>query len=483
MNHDGDWKSVGQGNRAVERRTGRSDALFNRIALSNAFLLLATSATLLLGLYLLVEWGARSGYYAHERVAPVFILVSCGWLSVLFWRAATLLKREHAVRRQGEAVLFQTSALLRAVSDNTPDGIFIRDRDGRFLFANPALAAVFGKAVSDVIGHTIGDILAAADAEAVAASDHAVLAAGTPMAVEETFHLDSDVRTFHSTKAPWIGYRGEVLGVVGILTDITERKRIEDALRAHETQLEDLVAARTAEVSELIGHLETTREEEKRAIARELHDEMGAALTALGMHLPQLFQQLPHTPANEERTGHVRALLAAIVQTTRRIQRGLRPDKLDVFGLKTAIGDQVQEFAEYAGVACKVSLPDEELAYSAAIDIALFRMVQESLNNIAKHAQARHVTVVLDDTDDMVMLTVRDDGVGIPVSAISATATHGLRGMRERAGYLGGTVSVISRPGHGTTIRVHLPKTAERRAASTTAAKGALAAHAALNPA
>jgi PAS domain S-box-containing protein len=480
--NESERKASVHGDRLRAPHADRADAFFGRIALSNAFLLLAVSAGLLLGLYLLVAWGAQSGYYAQDQVSSVFLLVSCGWLSILFWRAATLLKREHAVRRRGEAALFETNALLRAVSDNTPDGIFIRDREGRFMFANPALAAVFGKAASALVGHTIGDILPhAGDAQAMAASDRAVLDAARPMAVEETFHLDSGTRTFHSTKAPWLGFHGELLGVVGINTDITARKRIEDALRAHETQLEALVAARTAEVSELIGHLETTREEEKRAIARELHDEMGAALTALGMHLPILFAQLPDTAANKERTLQVRGLLATIVQTTRRIQRGLRPDKLDIFGLKTAIGDQVREFGEYAGVTCKVRLPENELAYSPAIDIALFRMVQEALNNIAKHAQARQVDVVLDDTDETIMLTVRDDGVGIPVSAVSATATHGLRGMRERAGYLGGTVSVISRPGHGTTIRVHLPKTVQRHPA--TVDYGVPAAGTALNPA
>ncbi len=377
----------------------------------------------------------------------------------LLWRAAMLLNREHAVRREGEAALFETSALLRAVSDNTPDGIFIRDREGRFILANPALAAVLGKNVQEIVGRTAADVLADPDdAAMVLASDCAVMQAGRALGVEESLHLAAGVRTFYSTKAPWLGYRGELLGVVGISTDITERKRIEDALRAHEIQLEAVVASRTAEVRELIGHLESTREEEKRAIARELHDELGSALTALSMHLSLLFQQIAPERHPDERIVQINSLLASIVTTTRRIQQGLRPDKLDVFGIKIAIAEQVQEFADYAGVSCKISIPDEEVLYGAAIDIALFRMVQEALNNIAKHAKASNVAVILDDTDEAIDLTIRDDGVGLPDNCAGMLHTHGLRGMRERAAYLGGSVSFSSTPGGGTTIRVHVPK-------------------------
>jgi signal transduction histidine kinase len=248
------------------------------------------------------------------------------------------------------------------------------------------------------------------------------------------------------------------MGLVGISTDITERKRMEMALKAHETQLEALVAARTAEVSELIGHLETTREEEKRAIARELHDDLGSALTALNMHLSLLFQQMPDEPKFAERATKVKTLLSSITGATRRIQIGLRPDKLDVFGIKVAIAEQAAEFEKYSGVHCVASVPDDAVHYAPRVDIALFRMVQEALNNIAKHAQATHVDVVLDDTDDEIILSVRDNGVGIPPGK-SNTVTHGLRGMRERAGYLGGSVRIESAPGKGTLIVIAIPKT------------------------
>jgi PAS domain S-box-containing protein len=422
--------------------------------------LLPKSLLLLIALDLLVEAGARQNLYSPDSISALVILLVCTWLSVLFWRAGAMLNREYDERRQGAAALSETHALLRAVSDNTPDAIYVKDVAGRFVFANPATLRLLDLPAADVIGKTGAEIYAdASDAQRAAVSDREVMSSREAQMIEETMALAQGVRTFYSTKAPWLDSNGKLRGLVGISTDITDRKRVEDALREHETQLEALVAARTAEVSELMGHLEATREEEKRAIARELHDDLGSALTALNMHLAILFQQMPQDPKFTERFAHVKGLLSSVGQTTRRIQVGLRPDKLDIFGIKTAIADLADEFQNYTGVTCRASLPDEELSYAPQIDIALFRMVQESLNNIAKHAHATEVDVVLDDVDDHVNLSIRDNGVGIvPVRSASST-THGLRGMRERAGYLGGEVQIISSPGKGTHILVSLPKT------------------------
>lgn len=423
--------------------------------------LLPNSLLLLVFLDFVIKWGVQNSLYGADKASPLLILLSSSLLFVMFCRTAALLNREYEGRQMGEAALAESNALLRVVSDSTPDAIFVKDASGRMIFANPAKLRLLGKERDEVIGMRSVDLYAdPADAELIDQEDRSVIESGEPKIFEATMSFPYGERTLHSTKAPWLNAKGDVAGLVGISTDITERKRMEDSLKAHETQLEALVAARTFEVSELIGHLETTREEEKRAIARELHDDLGSALTALNMHLSLIFQQMPNEPKFTERAGKIKTLLGSITDATRRIQIGLRPDKLDVFGIKVAIAEQAVEFEKYSGVKCNASLPDDQLAYAPRVDIALFRMVQEALNNIAKHAQATQVDVILDDTDDEIVLTVRDNGVGMPTDQPGDTVTHGLRGMRERAGYLGGSVRISGASGTGTTIVITIPKTA-----------------------
>jgi PAS domain S-box-containing protein len=421
--------------------------------------LLPSSLLLLVILDFAIKWGVQNDLYNADKASPLLILLSSALLFILFCRTAALLNREYEERQAGEAALDRSNALLRAVSDNTPDAIFVKDSNGRMIFANPAKLRLLAKEYDEVIGFHNADLYSdPIDAARINLEDQSVLDSGDAKVFETTTRFAYGVRTLHSTKAPWLNAKGEIVGLVGISTDITERKRMEDALKAHETQLEALVAARTFEVSELIGHLETTREEEKRAIARELHDDLGSALTALNMHLSLIFQQMPPDPKVTERITKIKTLLGSITDATRRIQIGLRPDKLDVFGIKVAIAEQAAEFEKYSGVVCSASLPDDQLVYAPRVDIALFRMVQESLNNIAKHAQATRVDVILDDTDDEIMLTIRDNGVGLPAQP-GEVITHGLRGMRERAGYLGGSVKISSAPGQGTHIVITIPKT------------------------
>lgn len=424
--------------------------------------LLPNSLLMLVILDFAIKWGVQNHLYDANMASPLLIMLSGTLLFIMFCRTAALLNREYEGRQIGEAALAESNALLRAVSDNTPDAIFVKDRNGRMIFANPAKLRLLGKERDQVIGLSSDELyLEKDDAARVMEEDRIVILGGKPKTFETTTRYAYGMRTMHSTKAPWLDAKGQVMGLVGISTDITDRKRMEDALKAHETQLEALVAARTFEVSELIGHLETTREEEKRSIARELHDDLGAALTALNMHLSLIFQQMPPEPKFTERSVKIKALLSSITDATRRIQNGLRPDKLDVFGVKIAIAEQAAEFEKYTGVVCNVNLPDDQLGYAPRVDIALFRIVQEALNNIAKHAKATHVDVVLDDVDDEIVLTVRDNGIGIPAENPGGMSTHGLRGMRERVAYLGGTVRVNGADGKGTTIVITIPKTPE----------------------
>lgn len=230
-------------------------------------------------------------------------------------------------------------------------------------------------------------------------------------------------------------------------------------LDAADAKLENLVAARTMELRQAIGALEAARDEEKRALARQLHDDLGSALTALNIHLAILFRKMPDDPALVARSVQVNALLSSIAQTVHRIQNDVRPDKLDVFGIKVAVAEHALEFERRTGVACRVDLPDEELSYSPQVEIALFQILQNVLNEIEADNIATHVDVVLDDTDDGVVLSIRDNGAMRCVQRSMHRSRQELTNIRERVACLGGKMKVFNFLGDFTRVVVALPRT------------------------
>lgn len=220
----------------------------------------------------------------------------------------------------------------------------------------------------------------------------------------------------------------------------------------------DSAIAQASQLRELLAHVLATHEAEKRSLVHELHGDLGSSLTALNMHLVLLAQKLPPDPALAQRIEKMKALVLAISESNRRIQLGLGPDKLEVFGLKVALQEAADNFQQQHGVACRLSLPDEELAYSAATDLTIFRMIEQALENVARHAAASEVQIVLDDDEDGIQVTVRDNGRGIAPAQSAGLATHGLRTMRERAEFWGGSVRVSEGRNGGTVVNFSLPK-------------------------
>jgi PAS domain S-box-containing protein len=380
----------------------------------------------------LVDWGARRSYYDYRAISPLLTLINCALILLIFWRTAARVDQEYGARIQNAAALAETTALLIAVSDNTHDPIFVKDNQGRLIFANPATLKQFGKTWDKAIYRNSRDLYPDADeADKIDREDRHIMGAKISETLEQTLHLPTGVVTYQTTKAPWLDKRGKVLGVVGISTDITARKLAEDSLRERESQLEKTVIERTTLLRELTNHLETVREEEKQAIARELHDNMGASLTALSMHLETVYKLFPEDEKWLDRKGRIQTLVNALVATTRRIQTELRPNMLDLFGLKAAIVEQLDELAQRSGLVCKASMPDEDVTVGHQMEIAIYRMLQEILNNVTKHAHATRIDVILDVDEDRLALTVRDDGVGISDERRSNTTTYGLRGLRE----------------------------------------------------
>lgn len=435
-------------------------AIILRIAPGGQMLrhLLPQTLFLLLAFSLLLNWGLTHGWIVPELLLPTLTLINGVIVLFIFWGSASRLDSEYGERTRNAQKLAETSALLNAVSESTSDPIFVKNRQGLMIFANPATLHKLGKTWEETMYRSSRELfMVPEEADTIDRDDRRVMASGKPEKLEQTLHLPEGVVTFQTAKVPWFGKDGSVQGVIGISTDITERKQAEDELRQRESQLEKTVIQRTALLRELTNHLEKVREEEKRAIARELHDNMGASLTALSMHLEGVYQILPPDEKWSDRKTRMQGLMKSLVATTRRIQTELRPNTLDLFGLKAAISEQLDELHERTGIACHASLPDEDVEVGHEMEIAIYRMLQEMLNNVTKHAKASKVDVILDIDEDHVALTVRDDGVGIPEERRDNHKTYGLRGLRERATFFGGQVDIRSTPGRGALITISLP--------------------------
>ena len=231
----------------------------------------------------------------------------------------------------------------------------------------------------------------------------------------------------------------------GLMTNITESKK---------EQLE--VTRSRARLAELTAHIEQVKEQERTRIAREIHDDLGGNLTAIKMALMMLTQRLPpDQPLLLERAGYVDALVDRTIEAVHRISLDLRPSMLD-FGLVAALEWQSREFEKQNGISCAFSSSDKEIDLSLDHATALFRIFQEALTNIAKHARARQVTVRLQAIKRQICLTIADNGVGIVPADRMKPQSFGLRGMSERAMALGGTMALADSPNGGTTVTIKI---------------------------
>lgn len=256
--------------------------------------------------------------------------------------------------------------------------------------------------------------------------------------------------------------------------EVLARVRTHVDLHRLQSRLEEVVAQRTAQLQEahaglrdsqaqlqeLAGFLQSVREEERARIARELHDELGQALTALRIDLAWLRGKCtPLGPTVEERATAAHALVERSIDALRRISEGLRPGMLDVLGLAAAIEHHVAQFQERTGIPCSLAMNREEFEVGERLAIAIFRIVQEALTNIMRHAAASRVSVIIEDADSHIRVRIEDDGKGFVLP--TAKKTFGLLGIQERAKMLGGRIDIDSRPGAGTRIEAWFPKYGE----------------------
>jgi len=299
-------------------------------------------------------------------------------------------------------------------------------------------------------------------------------AANDPI-MQHELSINSDVRSIICT--PILDSAGEVLAYFDIRNKRnSEGFSISDqdmlmalapaaSLASHNALAYQQRLATVAELKEsskqlqaLAASIELAREEERTQISRELHDQLGQALTAMKFDLAWLTDQLVKKDVNlAQKTKTVTEQMDAMIKTVRRISTELRPGMLDDLGLAASIEWQVRDFEKRTGIKCKVRVPVDKLPLARAESLAFFRILQEALTNVTRHAKARHVDVELTATSTLLTLQVHDDGRGINNQEISGIHSLGILGMRERANRLGGTFEIKGVPGDGTIVTISMP--------------------------
>jgi PAS domain S-box-containing protein len=369
------------------------------------------------------------------------------------------------------------AAPLTLLLDSTGEGIFGIDMDGRCTFVNRAAAQALGWRTEMVLGRNMHELVhhSHADGRHYPECDCPIFNAfrrGLPCRIDDEVLWRADGTSFPAEYSSYpVLEGGQVRGAVVTFTDISARKRAEELLRKSRDELEQRVAERTHELRELANHLEAMRETERKRIAREIHDELGSLLVALKMDLNWLDKRVgdaSQRAAMVAKCQRMGGLVDTAVDAVGRIITDLRPSILDHQGLWAALEWQAQEFAHACSDECSVDfkmfvaadVPPPE----GGVAIAVFRIFQEVLSNVARHARARHVAIRIDvdaPPAPVLYLQVRDDGVGTTPEALADPQAYGVMGLRERAAHFGGRVGIDTAPGRGTTVRLMLPLPAD----------------------
>jgi PAS domain S-box-containing protein len=353
-------------------------------------------------------------------------------------------------QRRMEAELDESNETARGIMEGNPDGICLIV-GGRISACNDSLAALMGCSTDELVGHKLHELMVPDDGERASERGRQILEGARSEPSEYTLRLCDDSLLPVEIYSAAFTFRGEP-ALICTLRDISTRK-------AAERELADSRDALRA----LTQHLEEVRERERLQVARDLHDELGSVLTALKMDLQDLLDRC-EGKGETERLTTMSDLVDQAIEVGRSVTARLRPGILDDLGLAAAaewLGDDLEK---RTGIRCSVVLPDAEPEVEEPVATAMFRILQEALTNVLRHAEADAVEIVLDTDDESVSLTVADTGRGFDPSSVEGGA-FGLLGMRERVRAFDGVFDVQSRLGGGTRVRVALPRraTAHRR--------------------
>jgi len=355
-------------------------------------------------------------------------------------------------RKAMEDRLREVNERLTALVRASPVGIVILDANGLCQLWNPAAEHIFAWREDEVLGRPLPTI------SPEQSTEHRLLRervmkdeAFTDLEIVR-YRKDGSPVYINLSTAPLRDPHGTICGLLGLMVDMDQRKQAE----LHLSQSRDQLRALTM-------RLHSAREEEGTRIAREVHDELGQAMTSLKLDLSWVARRLS-VPETADSRGHMleriqgtMRQLDVTIQSVRAIATALRPGVLDELGLAAALDWQTRDFEKRTGIRCDWSMPSIPIPIGPDQATAIFRIYQEILTNIVRHAQASNVCIRLDVSAGWLTLEVCDNGRGIPESASINNSSLGLLGMRERAAQWGGGIKILGAEGAGTTVRVRLP--------------------------
>ncbi|HEY0566123.1 MAG TPA: PAS domain S-box protein, partial [Terriglobales bacterium] len=365
------------------------------------------------------------------------------------------LLQEIAERKQAEDALRASERRLQAILDNSRAIIYIKDVEGRFLSVNRWCETLFHKDRGELIGKSDYDIFPKSIADALRNNDREVLRDCRPVELEEVTHVDGEVHHYLTTKFPILAEDGQLIGLCGMSTDMTRQKQTEEALR------------------QLSGRLLQLQDEERRRIARELHDSTAQYLAAIALNIAAIQELLPVVVEGKDDARNIIQETMSQVELCsteiRTMSYLLHPPLLDDLGLQSALQWYIEGFTKRSRIPVQFESSGDASRLPSEMERTLYRIVQESLNNVRRHSGASSAYIYLSRFMDVVTLEVTDNGKGMPFSDFQDAKTTvavlgvGIAGMRERVRQLGGELQITSSE-DGTTIRTILPVSQQRNA-------------------
>jgi PAS domain S-box-containing protein len=360
--------------------------------------------------------------------------------------------RIYFINRSASEQLLREKNLSDSVINSLPGVFYFYDQNGKFLRWNTRFETVTKYSAEEISQMHPLDFFEGPDKQIIKTKIKEVFEKGSSNV--EAFFVAKD-----KSRVPYYftGVSIEIDGqpyLLGTGIDITERRKVEDELRVSRENLKRSYE----DVRRLASNIENIREEEKIKIAREIHDELGQQLTGLKMDISWLARRLdPGDTSIQSKLKEILQLLDETVKSVRRIASELRPGLLDDLGLIAAIEWQGQEFEKRSGISVSFTFSGSDEAINSRVSTGLFRIFQESLTNVARHARAKQILVTLNVNAHEANLQISDDGVGFDAQEVENKKTLGLLGMNERTMMMGGKYTIASEPGKGTQVMVVVP--------------------------